>query len=81
MAYLRSPLQIRRNDFAGFVIVGQLARTMQDSPRAVGMTQHSYLGLDVVAAMTIGENLQLHSLEADSVVIADGALELNRPGF
>ena len=54
---------------------------MQDCQRVVGMTQHGHLGLDVVAAMTIGGNLQLHSLEADSVVIADGALELNRPGF
>ena len=60
---------------AGLVIVGQLAWAVQDRQRVVRTAQHRHLGLDVVAAMTIDRDLQLHSLKADAVVVADSALE------
>ena len=50
---------------------------MEDGQRAVGILVHPDRGLDVVAAMAVGGELQEPALVAHGVVVRDGALLLD----
>jgi hypothetical protein len=49
---------------------------MKDGQGSIYIAMYPHLGLDIVAAMSIGQNLQYLALEADAVVVPHSALVL-----
>ena len=59
------------------LVAGQASGSVEDGERAVGILVHPDRGLDVVAAMAVGGELQEPALVAHGVVVSDGALLLD----
>lgn len=52
------------------------SRTMKHGQTSIGIAMDAHLGLDVVAAVPVGRNLQDQAFETHAVVLADRALVL-----